>query len=538
MSGRTADALSDLSLALTGETRPATARRPWIGILGVLLGAMISTLDGRITQFGLADIRGAVHAGFDEGSWIVPAFTVGQMMMAPLAVWSGAAFGTRRVLLVAVPAFAISNLLLPLSGNLYGVLVFQALSGLASGTFVPLTTAFIIRNLPRRLVIYGIAAYAMNLELSTNISASIEGWFVDNWSWSWIFWDTAALAPAMLACVYFGMPAEPAKRAFLRRVDWAGLVFPSVGFSLFYAALSQGDRLDWLASGTIDGLLIGGGLLLAAFVAFELLHDRPWLELRVAVSGNMPFLIFHIMFFRFIVLSTGYIIPQFLATVQGYRALETGDVLLWIALPQFLLAPALATLLRYADPRYTLVLGIGLVGCACFMAAQLTQVWASGDFLPSQIIQAVGQSLALTSLVAYSVGNVQPSQATTFGAILQTMRLFGSALGSAFMQTYIRVREQIHSSFLGEHVAAGSHLVVERLRHFSAFVAPHGAPGDPAVERAVALLAGETRVQAFVLAYADGFAAIGVAVLGALVLLMFLRPLPKRAAAREAGARD
>ena len=36
--------------------------------------------------------------------------------------------------------------------------------------------------LPPRFVVYGIGAYAMNLELSLNIAASIEGWFSDNWS--------------------------------------------------------------------------------------------------------------------------------------------------------------------------------------------------------------------------------------------------------------------------------------------------------------------------------------------------------------------
>jgi hypothetical protein len=41
--------------------------RPFIGVVGALLGSIISTLDRRITTFGLADVRGAVHAGFDEG---------------------------------------------------------------------------------------------------------------------------------------------------------------------------------------------------------------------------------------------------------------------------------------------------------------------------------------------------------------------------------------------------------------------------------------------------------------------------------------
>jgi len=60
---------------------------PWMGLLGVLLGTFISTLTTRLSTFGLADIRGAVHAGFDEGAWITTAQTVGQMLVAPLAIW-------------------------------------------------------------------------------------------------------------------------------------------------------------------------------------------------------------------------------------------------------------------------------------------------------------------------------------------------------------------------------------------------------------------------------------------------------------------
>jgi MFS transporter, DHA2 family, multidrug resistance protein len=69
--------------------------RPLIGVFAVLVGALISTLDSRITTFGLADVRGAVHAGFDEGAWITTAFTVGQMVMGPISAWLGGVFGPR-----------------------------------------------------------------------------------------------------------------------------------------------------------------------------------------------------------------------------------------------------------------------------------------------------------------------------------------------------------------------------------------------------------------------------------------------------------
>src|SRR6202050_3870504 len=80
---------------------------PWLGLAAVLMGAFISTLNGRLSSFGLADIRGAVGAGFDEGAWITTAQTVAQMFVTLLAVWMGAAYGARRVLIWTFLLFAI-----------------------------------------------------------------------------------------------------------------------------------------------------------------------------------------------------------------------------------------------------------------------------------------------------------------------------------------------------------------------------------------------------------------------------------------------
>jgi DHA2 family multidrug resistance protein len=75
--------------------------------------------------------------------------------------------------------------------------------------------------------------------------------------------------------------------------------------------------------------------------------------------------------FRFVVLSTALIIPQYLTTMQGFRSLQTGDILLWIALPQLILAPLVAKLLQHVDVRIPLALGFTLIGVACYMASGL-----------------------------------------------------------------------------------------------------------------------------------------------------------------------
>jgi DHA2 family multidrug resistance protein len=508
------------------QSRRIIAARPYIGTLAVLLGSIISTLDSRISTFGLADVRGAVHAGFDEGAWITTAFTVGQMLIGPVSAWLGAVFGVRRVLMISATVFAISNLLLPFSPNLGFVLAFQTISGLASGTFIPLTIGFVVLNLPARLVVYGVAAYAMNLELSLNIAASIEGWFCDNWSWHWIFWDTALLTPPMLLCIHFGMPRQPTNAELLKNADWGGILYASIGFSLLYAALDQGNRLDWLNSGLINALLLGGALLLVAFVAHELSHDRPWINLHYATKGNIPLLLLMITFFRFAILSTSYIIPQFLTTVQNFRAIEIGGVLMWIALPQFVIVPVVATVLRFVEPRLVMAFGFALIGCGCFMAGQLTQEWAGADFLSSQIVQAMGQSFGLTAMIMFFLKHLEPSEIFTFGAILQTGRLFGGELGAAFVQTFVRTREQVYSNLVGLHVTTGSLATDQRLQDYSAAVAAQSVGQPEATARATALLAHSVQIQASVLAYIDGFMVIGFAVIGVLLVMLFFRDPP------------
>ena len=510
---------------------PPACTRPFVGIVAVLLGAMISTLYSRITTFGLADLRGAVHAGFDEGAWITTALTVGQMAVGPLAAWLGLVFGPRRVLMVSASVFALTSALIPLAPDLPSVLVGQAVAGLSSGTFIPLTISFVLQSLEPRLWPYGIAAYGLNLELSLNVPASLEGWYLDNLSWHWIFWQGTILALPMLLCIHFGMPRQATNREALRGADFWGMFYAAAGFSMLYAALDQGNRLDWLNSGLICGLLLGGGVLIAAFVVQELSVAHPWINLRFLLGRNIALLMTILVLYRFIILSTSYLIPQYLTTIQNFRSLDVGKVLLWIAVPQFLLAPLIATALRWIDPRVVLAVGLCAVGIACAMAAGLTRDWATDDFLPSQILQAFGQSAALIALVLFSVRHLRPADALTFGVVLQTARLLGGEAGSAFMQTYVRVREQVASNLLGLHVQSGSVMAGDRLNSYTdaLFARSDGLPDASA--RAASLLGLAVRSQASVLSYIDGFTVVSLVVVAMLGLVALLREPPAPAAA-------
>jgi MFS transporter, DHA2 family, multidrug resistance protein len=501
----------------------ADSLRPYIGILGVLIGALLSTIGSRITTFGLADLRGGLHFGFDEGAWMTTSFGVGQMMIGVACPYLGAIFSVRRILLYGMALLFVASLLGPLSPNLTAFVTAQFLAGVGSGTFIPLTIGFIVRNLPQRLIVYGLAVYAMNSELSQNISASLEGWYSDNLSWRWIEWQYCAALPLMFACIWYGAPREKVNLALLRHLDWPGLIYAGFGFALLYAGLDQGNRLDWNNNGLVNGLLLSGALLTTAFVLRELWIEKPFLNLRLlAKEGLVPILLI-LAGFRFIILSTAYIIPTYLQVVQNYRELQVGAVLLWIALPQFAIVLPLGWLLQRADARWVLAFGATLVGVASLMGTGLTLDWATDDFLPSQILQAIGQSFVFTAIVVLAVRSMSPADVLTVGTLFQTSRLFGGEIGTAFMQTFVRVREQVHSNLIGLHVDSLGGQTADRLAAYRSAVAAHSSDAALAAARGTSLLASAVAKQAAVLSYIDGFLAAAIGAYVCLVLTALLR---------------
>ena len=169
-------------------------------------------------------------------------------------------------------------------------------AGLASGTFYSLTMTFVLTNLPKRLIIFGIAAYAADIVFVSNIASLQEGWYIDHLSWRWIFWTAALFTPLMMVCVHFGIPrrtnAEP-------RPSWHGFIYFSLGLALLYGALDQGQRLDWLNSATIVAMLVSGLFLLGATIVRRLVQPNPVVNLKFLNTRNIIILATSIFVFKF-----------------------------------------------------------------------------------------------------------------------------------------------------------------------------------------------------------------------------------------------
>src|ERR1700736_3987479 len=96
-----------IAKAISGAMPSELSQSPLLGILGVVLGAGIVTLTGRMLTLGTADLKGNLGIGVDDGAWIGSAFNVALMFIGPFTVYFGGLLGARRVLLVAASLFTV-----------------------------------------------------------------------------------------------------------------------------------------------------------------------------------------------------------------------------------------------------------------------------------------------------------------------------------------------------------------------------------------------------------------------------------------------
>src|SRR6266851_3534426 len=506
------------------------SQNPYVGTLGVFLGAGIVTLNGRLISVGLPDLRGALGLGIDDASWIPTSYNMALMFMGPFSVYLGGLLGPRRVLLYSATIFILCSMLLPFSPNLQTMLCLQVVSGLASGTFYPLTLSYALRALPMRYVIYAIGIYSMDIVGATSVGTSLEAWYVEHLSWHWIFWQSVFLTPLMMLCIYLSIP--PPRSGPKPILSWRGFLYGSLALSLIYGALDQGERLDWLNSGVIVGLLVTAGFLLVVTVIRRWLSPNPMVNPIFLVNRNTALICACLFCFRFVMLAIAFLLPAVLAVTQNYKPLETGRVLLWLILPLMLSGVIAARLMRRFDNRLVFASGFTVVAIACLINAELTSAWSGNNFLISQIVIGLGLALSFTALVGSFVQNAfdtgalsNPINVLTYASFIHCIRLFGGEAGTALMQRLISVRERFHSNMLGLHVDTGNWLTSERLQLLTQGLFPGSAGAEAAQERAALLLGGQVKLQAYTLAYADGYLAIAFVAAFAIVLIACMKPM-------------
>jgi DHA2 family multidrug resistance protein len=507
--------------------------RPLLGILGVVTGAGVVTLTSRMISLGLADFKGVHGFGYDEGAWIGTAFDAGLMFIGPFTVYLGGVMGPRRILLTAAALFTMLLIFLPLVHSYSLVIAMVLLAGLTSGTFYPLTLTFALRNIPLRYLSFTLALYATFVDGAVNIAPSLYGWYRDHLSSNWMFWNSALITPLMMICIYYGIPKASSAKKSGTAPSFAGFLYASTGLALLLAACEQGERLDWWRSGVFNALFAAGTFFLLCALVRRLRGPNPLVALPYLLKRNTMLLGFLLFWFRFTLCTTIILVPQALA-IRGFEPDQIGPAIIWSAIPLIPLAfTAALLLLRKFDPRLLFAIGLACTAFAAWLNSQYSSTWAAENFYRTELLTGVGQAFAFIGLVGcivlqaiFAGALAKPEWVLTLSAYFHTIRIFGGTAGAIYMGHFVAQREKLHSNLLGLHVSSGDWITGQNVHGLTAGLYAKSPGMAAAGARAIDLIAGRLRLQAYSLSINDGFLLIAWSCTFALILVAMLRQSP------------
>ncbi len=487
-----------------------------------MLGAFMAVLDIQITNSSLNDISGALGCSLDEGSWISTAYLVAEIVVIGSTAWLSRVFSIKRYLLFSTVSFVGCSILCAFAQNLDMMIIGRALQGLTGGALIPLAMTVNLTILPPKMQPVGSAIFAMTATFAPAIGPTIGGWLTDNYGWQWIFFINVVPGAVMFFLIATYLEADEPQFELLKEGDYWGIFAMALGLGSLEYVLEEGERKDWFGNPIIVRLAIVAAVFIVLFLVIELTIQKPFVNLRVFRCRRFTLCCVILGALGLALYGTVYLIPLYLAQVQGYSPFQIGLTLMWVGLPQLVILPFVPKLMKVVDARLIAGVGILLFSGSCFIDAFLSPDFAMDQFRFSNIVRAMGQPLVFVPLLSMSTEGLPRSEAGSASALFNMTRNIGGSIGIATLSTILTQREHLHSVRIGELVTVYTPAVQARLDMLSTLFQSKGL--DPATAGSYALTAlnQDVQKQSYLMAYSDSFFVIGAALLVSGISLFFL----------------
>ncbi|MFJ2455447.1 MDR family MFS transporter [Pseudomonas protegens] len=497
-------------------------------MMSAMLGAFMAVLDIQITNSSLKDIQGALSATLEEGSWISTSYLVAEIIMIPLTAWLVQLLSARRLAVWVSVGFLIASLLCSMAWSLESMIVFRALQGFTGGALIPLAFTLTLIKLPEHHRAKGMAMFAMTATFAPSIGPTLGGWLTENWGWEYIFYINVPPGLLMIAGLLYGLEKKEAHWELLKSTDYAGILTLGLGLGLgcLQVFLEEGHRKDWLESSLIVTLGSIALISLVTFVIVQVSRPNPLINLGILRNRNFGLSSISSLGMGVGLYGSIYLLPLYLAQIQNYNALQIGEVIMWMGVPQLFLIPLVPKLMQFISPKWLCTLGFGLFGLASFSSGVLNPDFAGPQFNQIQIIRALGQPLIMVTISLIATAYIQPQDAGSASSLFNILRNLGGAIGIALLATLLDARTKTYFDYLREAVVPSNPQVAERLATLTEKFGSETA--------ALGKLSEITHQQAQIMAYNDAFHFVGIALGISMLAILLTKALPKGLKAGEA----
>ncbi|MBC8162967.1 MAG: DHA2 family efflux MFS transporter permease subunit [Roseiflexaceae bacterium] len=408
----------------------------WKVLISVIFGIFMIILDSTVINVALQTLRSEYNITLTEVQWVISIYVLALGITTPLSGFLADRFGIKNVYVGGLLIFTISSLLCGLAPSFWLLIVARALQGIGGGLAQPLGPPMLYRAFPvseqgRALGFFGIALVA-----GPAFGPILGGLLVDADLWRWIFFINVPIG-----ILGFILASRFLRKDELRqtkaKADPLGIITAIVAFgSLLYAATLAGE-LGWGASQVITWFVVGS-VALAAFIVIELfVAKEPLLELRL--FKNSQFALATVLGYVTVLALFGaeFLMPVYLQALRGRSALETGYLILPLAITAGIATPIAGFLYDKIGPRILVILGFGLLAINTWQLAQIQALTPVSDILWLFALRGLALGLVVQTTFSTALSNVPPQQLPRGSALINGTRFLVQAIGVAALATIL-----------------------------------------------------------------------------------------------------
>jgi EmrB/QacA subfamily drug resistance transporter len=412
--------------------RHVPARRiPFVlAVLATGIPMFMATLDNLVMTNALPVIHADLGASVEELQWFINAYTLVFASLILMTVAIGDRFGRRTVFIAGIAVFTLASIAAALSTDPGQLILARAVQGIGGAGIMPLSLSLLSGAVESRRRPLAIGIWGGIAGLGVAAGPLIGGTVVEGWNWQAIFWINVPVGILAIPFVLWVLPNAFGARV---RLDIPGVLLAGLGVLGLVFGIVRGNDAGW-DSFEVLGSLIGGVVLLAAFLWWENRTASPLLPLRL--FRDRSFSIANIVGFGFSFGMFGavFILIQYLQVVQGSTPLEAAiQTTPWTMAPM-VVAPIAGALAPRVGTRLLIVTGLVLQSAGLFwLAATMAEDTPYTTMLPAFIAAGLGMSLVFAPSSTAVLANLVPQDTAKGSGTNSTVREIGVALGIAVL---------------------------------------------------------------------------------------------------------
>jgi DHA2 family multidrug resistance protein len=387
----------------------------WKVLISVIFGIFMIILDTTVVNVAFPTLRREFGASLNDSQWIISVYVLALGIGTPLSGFLADRFGIKRIYVAGLVIFLFGSLLSGLAPNLWLLVAARALQGFGGGIAQPLGAALLFSTFPPKEQGLALGIFGIALVVAPALGPILGGLLVDQDLWRWIFFINIpiGIVGVFLASRFL----RERKPDHVPALDPLGLITAIIGFgSVLYAASIAADQ-GWTSANVLLWFGIGAVSLLA-FVIIELfVAKEPLLNLRL--FGIRTFLIAALIGYVTVVALFGaeFLLPVYLQALRGRTALQTGFILLPLALTAGVTTPIAGRIYDKIGPRLLIMIGFSVL---------LVNTWQLSKI---QADTPISWILFLLALRGLALGmTVQTTFATSLSVVPRANLARGSSL--------------------------------------------------------------------------------------------------------------